>query len=223
MRVPTDDGRTTMRNYSLSDRSGQGHFRISVKREQGTPDGYVSNWLHDHLQEGMQVELAPPCGEFFLDVNLEATRPLVLLAAGVGITPLLGMLETALKTWPTREIVLIQAALSEEVQAFRAHLEALAAGNPNLKLLFRYSQPATSRQARSGRASTGLVDAALIESMVPDHDADYYFCGPQPFMVGLHQQFGRWGVPSSQIHFEFFGPRQALAESEELCPAGSAL
>lgn len=214
LRLQTGDGGTTMRNYSLSDRPGLDHFRISVKREQGTPDGYVSNWLHDHLQEGMEVEIAPPCGEFFLDTNQEASRPLVLLAAGVGITPLLSMLESAIEAWPAREIVLVQAVLNEEVQAFRAHLEALAEAHPNLNLYFRYSQPATSGPARSGRSSTGLVEGAWLKGLLSSCDADYYFCGPQPFMVGLYHQLLRWAVPSTQIHFEFFGPRQAL-ESEE--------
>lgn len=217
LRLPTGDGSTTMRNYSLSDRPGLDHFRISVKREQGTPDGYVSNWLHDHLQVGMEVELAPPCGEFFLDTKQQASRPLVLLAGGVGMTPLLSMLEAAVEAWPAREIVLVQAVLNEEVQAFRAHLEALADVHPNLQVHFRYSQPAAMGLTRSGRSSTGLVEGAWLEKLLSTRDADYYFCGPQPFMVGLYHQLLRWAVPSTQIHFEFFGPRQALAESEEPC------
>jgi nitric oxide dioxygenase len=93
-----------MRNYSLSDKPGQDHFRISVKREippeANTPAGYVSNMLHDKIEVGSTIEIAPPCGEFFLDVSEKHTRPLVLLAAGVGITPINSILLTALDAFP---------------------------------------------------------------------------------------------------------------------------
>lgn len=223
VRVATADGSTTMRNYSLSDRPGLGHFRISVKREEGlaeTPDGYVSNWLHEHLEEAMQLELAPPCGEFFLDESEKLARPLVLLAAGVGITPIFSMLATTVEATPRREIVLVQACLNEEVQAFRSTLEALATQHPNLKVHFRYSQLAGPAVVRSGQASTGMVDPEWLGSLLPARDADYYFCGPQPFMLSIYHQLLGWGVAPAQIHFEFFGPRQALAPLEELCPAG---
>ncbi len=213
VRIASAEGQTTMRNYSLSDQPGRPHFRISVKRESGindTPDGYVSNWLHDRLEVGMQLELAPPCGEFFLDTSEKHARPLVLLAAGVGITPIMSILLSALEATPEREIIVIHGCLNEAVQAFGAELEALSGKHPNLKVHFRYSDKPDSRTERRGNASTGLVDAALIESMLSGRDADYYFCGPQPFMVGIYHQLLRWGLPPAQVHFEFFGPRQAL-------------
>lgn len=144
VRIATPEGQTTMRNYSLSDRPGQPHFRISVKREEGvsTPQGYVSNWLHDNLQVGMQVELAPPCGEFFLDLQARSNKPLLFLAAGIGITPILSMLSAALEGMPEREVLLIHGCLNEEVQAFRASLERLAEKHSNFKVHFRYSDPA---------------------------------------------------------------------------------
>lgn len=213
VRIASAEGQTTMRNYSLSDQPGRPHFRISVKRESGindTPDGYVSNWLHDRLEVGMQLELAPPCGEFFLDTSEKHARPLVLLAAGVGITPIMSILLSALEATPEREIIVIHGCLNEAVQAFGAELEALSGKHPNLKVHFRYSDKPDSRTERRGNASTGLVDAALIESMLSGRDADYYFCGPQPFMVDIYHQLLRWGLPPAQVHFEFFGPRQAL-------------
>jgi nitric oxide dioxygenase len=66
---------------------------------------------------------------------------------------------------------------------------------------------------RSVEDTTGLVDAALIESLVPDRDADYYFCGPKPFMVQIYHQLLNWGIPPAQVHFEFFGPRQELEKT----------
>lgn len=210
VRVPTPDGRTTMRNYSLSDRPGQDWLRISVKREDApdasSPGGYASNLLHSSVKVGDSVEVAPPCGEFFLDVSEKHQRPLMLLAAGVGITPIVSILQAALDATPDREIVFIHGSLNEQVQAFRPLVDGLAAKHPNLKVHHRYSDPGT----RTGTASTGFIDAELIESFLPGRDADYYFCGPQPFMVGIYQQLLVWGLPASQVRFEFFGPRQEL-------------
>lgn len=217
VRVADTSGKTTMRNYSLSDRPGQDWFRISVKREAGetenTPEGFVSNFLHASVAVGDSIELAPPCGEFFLDVHEQHQRPLVLLAAGIGITPILSILLAALDATPNREIIFIHASVNEDMQAFRRTVDALAADHPNVKVHYRYSEPAKTGVVRDGSASTGFVDAELIESMVPECDGDYYFCGPQPFMVGIYQDLLTWGMPPAQVHFEFFGPRQELEKS----------
>ena len=223
VRIATPEGQTTMRNYSLSDLPGQPHFRISVKREEGpsAPQGYVSNWLHDNLQVGMELELAPPCGEFFLDLQAKSSEPLLFLAAGIGITPILSMLSAALEAMPEREVLLIHGCLNEEVQAFRASLERLAEKHSNFNVHFRYSDPARPGVERPGHSSTGLVDAALLESLLPGRNADTYFCGPQPFMVGIYQQLLSWGLPPARLHFEFFGPRQALEDPKELAATGA--
>lgn len=220
VRVATPDGRTTMRNYSLSDRPGQEWLRISVKREDApvttAPAGYVSNLLHSSVQAGDTLEIAPPCGEFFLDVSEKHQRPLVLLAAGIGITPLMSILQTALVTTPDREIVLIHGCLNEDVQAFRTTIDGLERSHPLLRVHHRYSDPLGPGVTRTGTASTGFIDAELVESFVPGRDADYFFCGPQPFMVGIYQELLKWGLPPAQVRFEFFGPRedlQALAVS----------
>lgn len=217
VRMNTPNGQTTMRNYSLSDKPGQDWFRISVKREvapeANTPAGYVSNLLHDSVEVGSEVQVAPPSGEFFLDVTEQHERPLVLLAAGVGITPLMSILLSALEAMPQRKIVFIHGSLNETVQAFKQTLDGLAEKHANLQLHYRYSDPAQAGVARNGRASTGFIDAAFVEAAIPSKDADFYFCGPQPFMVGIYHDLIKWGIPASQVHFEFFGPRQELEKA----------
>lgn len=214
VRVPSPCGHTTMRNYSLSDKPGNDYLRISVKRETGpkadTPKGYVSNLLHDSMEVNSTVELAPPCGEFFLDITEQHERPLVLIAGGIGITPLLSMLKTAVAAMPNRRIIFIHGSLHEGVQPFRNILNDLAAKYKNLETHFRYSEQASQGVARRLEDSTGMIDAHLIEKLVPEKDADYYFCGPKPFMVSIYHQLLEWGIPASQVHFEFFGPRQDL-------------
>jgi nitric oxide dioxygenase len=212
VRAMIPQGLTTMRNYSLSDKPGQEWFRISVKREvppeANTPGGYVSNWLHDKVEVGDTIEIAPPCGEFFLDVTEKHDRPLVLLAAGVGITPIMSILLAALDAMGSRRIIFIHASLNEDVQAFKSTVDGLEVSHPNLRAYHRYSDAGT----RTGNASTGFVTAELIESLVPERNADYYFCGPQAFMVSVYHDLLKWGLPASQVHFEFFGPRQELGK-----------
>lgn len=216
VRIPTPDGSTTMRNYSLSDKPGQDHFRISVKREIGirsnTPKGYVSHKLHDEINVGDVLEIGPPCGEFFLDAENHGEHPLVLLAAGVGITPILSILKTAVETMPKREIVFIYGCLNEKVQAFKSTIDQLAKDHSKLKIHYRYSDPEAEGVKREGNCSTGFVDAELIDSLMPDRYAEYYFCGPEFFMINIYQNLMAWDIPNSLLHFEFFGPRQQLEQ-----------
>ena len=217
LRVPTADGSTTMRNYSLSNQPGRDYFRISVKREvapsAGAPDGYVSNLLHDKMAEGDTLEIGPPCGEFFLNVKDRHERPLVLLAAGIGITPIMSILKATLNAMPDREIILIHGCLNDDVQPFKPFIDRLALDHPNLKAHYRYSDMAEDDVRAEENCSAGMVDAELIESLIPSRHADYYFCGPKPFMVNIYQDLLVWGIPASQVHFEFFGPREALEQA----------
>lgn len=221
LRVPSPCGHTTMRNYSLSDKPGQPWLRISVKQETGDnagkPDGFVSSYLHQQVRVGDRLEVGPPCGEFFLDLEESHERPLVLLSAGVGITPVLSMLLSALERTPGRRIFFLHGCLNSRVHAFRHQVDALAAAHPNLTVRYRYDAPTEMDRLRSegSPVSEGQVDAELIESLVPERDADYYFCGPKPFMVNIYHQLLAWGIPASRAHFEFFGPRQELERPTE--------
>lgn len=221
LRVPSPCGHTTMRNYSLSEKPGQPWFRISVKRETGaaanTPDGFVSNFLHKGVNVGDSLEVGPPCGEFFLDLTENHERPLVLISAGVGITPVMSMLQSALVNMPGREIYFIHAALNSRTRAFKGALRELAAQHKNLKVHTRYSEATEGCRNAGEFDSEGFVDGTLIESVIPSRDADYYFCGPKPFMVNIYHQLLEWGIPATQVHFEFFGPRQGL-EKPATCP-----
>lgn len=206
VRVPDDNTGTTMRNYSLSSAPRPDYFRISVKAE---PNGAVSNRLH-HSDVGSMLEIGPPCGEFFLDPSEHHERPLILLSAGVGITPLLAMLESVMAAQPERKVIFIHGSLQGKTHAFSDHVRNMAAKNPNLTAHVRYSEPSEEDRAAGRFDSSGLIDAELIESLVPSRDCDYYFCGPKPFMVSIYRQLLAWGIPAQQVHFEFFGPREEL-------------
>ncbi len=200
--LATVDGKATRRNYSLSDAAGKPWFRISVKRE---PGGAFSNWLHDQVQVGHELDVMPPCGDLVL---AEGKTPVVLATGGVGITPAMAMVETLAASG--RPITFIHAARNSGVQAFAARLAALAAQHPNLSVHYVYDEPLPADAAHP----KGLLDEALLKRWLPaDRDLDVYLVGPKAFMQSVHAHATALGVSPSRIHYEFFGPKEALSAS----------
>src|SRR5690606_6246390 len=151
---------------SLSDAPGKAYYRISVKRE---PGGVASNYLHENVAVGDQIELLAPCGEFVLQPS---QRPLLLVTGGVGITPAIAMLNTAAASG--RPIEFIHAARNSGAHAFRAHVEAIAAENPNVRLHFVYDAPLPGDAPHA----TGFVTRDVLASRLPaDRDVDLYLLG----------------------------------------------
>jgi nitric oxide dioxygenase len=196
------DGQSVRRNYSLSDRPGQPHYRISVKRE---PGGLVSNHLHDRLQVGDKVKLTPPSGDFVLN---NEKRPLVLLSGGVGITPTISMLKPALESG--REVHFLHGALNSEAHAFREQIEELRREHRNLYVSYCYSNPLPQDQQQP----VGFFDRERLASLLPaNRDVDVYFLGPKPFMRLCYQALNELEIPGERIRYEFFGPLEELQAS----------
>ncbi|EKF73026.1 bifunctional nitric oxide dioxygenase/dihydropteridine reductase 2 [Alcanivorax hongdengensis A-11-3] len=204
-----------MRNYSLSNRPGASRYRISVKREPaleaGAPAGLCSGFLHDQVKEGDVVELAPPCGEFTLGAKPNAEKPLVLIAGGVGITPILSMLYAALEQQSGRQVVFIQCALNGAVRPFADELATLKEDYANLKSHVRLSEPQDADRRKGGYDSEGLLDNALLDQLIGKQQAEFYLCGPTPMLRHVWQLLKARGVDEADIHFEFFGPAGDLA------------
>ena len=210
---------TSPRNYSLSDRPGVGHYRISVKREPsltaGAPAGLISNYLHDDVQVGDTLQIGPPCGEFVLEPQSVGQRPIVLIAGGIGVTPLLSMLKSLAQHRVSAPVYFIHGARNGSHHALADEIRSAAADLPNVQTHFRYDAP-SDEDVREGRCdSAGFIDVKLLRELLPSHDADFYFCGPKAFMSGLYHGLKGWGVDESQIHFEFFGPRQDITAPME--------
>jgi len=205
---------TAPRNYSLSDRPGLPYYRISVKRESSltetAPAGIVSNYLHDHADEGSAIDIGPPCGEFTLDPAQRFDRPIVLVSGGIGMTPLLAMLKSLAHAGAETPIYFVHAARNSRVHALAGEVRRIAADCPNVHTHFRYDAPLPDDVSTGRCDSTGLVGCSLLRSLLPTNDAEFYFCGPKPFMASLFHGLKAWGVEESRIHFEFFGPRQEL-------------
>jgi nitric oxide dioxygenase len=193
------DGEEVRRNYSLSAGPDGREYRISVKRE---PGGRVSNHLHDRVGEGDQLELFIPAGEFTLN---HSSKPLVLISAGVGITPLMTMLEAAVHSG--RPIRFIHCARHAGVQAFAARVDELAAAHPQLQRFYCLEEA----RPHDGADAHGRLTLERLRAWLPaERDVDVYFLGPKPFMAALKRNLRELGVPQEQVRYEFFGPAAAL-------------
>lgn len=197
------------RQYSLSDAAGKGHFRISVKKERqgSSPDGRVSNYLHDSIQVGDSLDLTVPAGHF--NIDLEKRTPVVFLAGGVGITPFMSMVHAVADQTPERDVHFIHAADNGKVQPFRGELTDLAQKLVSYQLSFVYKNPDEQDKQLQNYVKDGYIDKELL-SLHVKHEADYYICGPVPFMKGLITCLKELGVEPENIHYEFFGPAMAL-------------
>jgi nitric oxide dioxygenase len=193
------------RQYSLSNAPNGAFYRISVKKETGAhikPDGMISNRLHGFVQEGDIIEVAPPAGDFVLDID--KTNPVVFISGGVGQTPLISMLESLVNTGRNREIVWIHGSRNKAVHAFHEPVTKLANQNNKLKKHIFYDSHHEPLPVDG--YYTGIVDLNMLQDKAILPDADYYICGPAPFIKKQYHDLAALGVPKEAIHYEEFGP-----------------
>ncbi|WP_338787557.1 NO-inducible flavohemoprotein [Metabacillus sp. FJAT-53654] len=203
------------RQYSLSDAPGKNYLRISVKREGAEPSklGKVSNYLHDHVNEGEEIELTAPAGDFVLDENNNS--PLYLISGGVGITPMMSMLKRVADKQTDRAVTFIHAAKNSEVQAFHQEITETINLLPNARKYNVYENPTASDREKKTFDLEGYVDYQKLQEIVTDKEADFYVCGPVPFMRNVIDGLETLGVKAENIHFEFFGPSINLKEYQQ--------
>ncbi len=201
---PAGKQRALLRNYSLSGPPGAGHYRIAVKRE---PDGAASGYLHTRLRPGAQVDVAAPRGTFILD---RTNAPVLLISAGIGITPVLAMLHALVEQRSDREIWWLCAARNSRNHPFGAEARTLLASLPNAHRFVCYSRPGpTDLQGRDYDKSGRLTPSRLAE-LEPPRAAQAYLCGPTPFMGEISAGLAAMGIDVTHIHTEPFGPAPAL-------------
>ncbi|RDW67267.1 flavohemoprotein [Aspergillus mulundensis] len=201
------------RQYSLSDQPAPTYYRISVRKDPGlnpsdpsapTHPGYVSNILHDTIHVGDTVKLTHPYGDFHLS-DPSASTPLVLISAGVGLTPLTSMVNT-LRTpsSSTRPIHFIHGAHTSSSRAFHAHLASL----PNLRTTHFLTAPSESDKEGETYTQAGRVDLSKIadaDLFLDDKATEYYICGPTAFMLASRSALVARGVDEARVHMELFG------------------
>jgi uncharacterized protein len=193
------------RTYTISAYEA-GRYRLSIKRERlpGQPPGRVSNHVHDHWAAGDRIRAGAPRGHFILDPT--SRRPIVLLAGGIGITPLLAMLRELAVREATREVILIMGMRHHRDHPYRSEVAGLARRMPNLTVHVRYSEQLAHACEGQAPDSFGRIDEALLRDLVPAAEADVYLCGPGPFMNAMDQALAALGVPDERVRFEAFGP-----------------
>ncbi|OZI38256.1 flavohemoprotein [Bordetella genomosp. 10] len=197
------------RQYSLSDAPNGASWRISVKREaagEGTPAGVVSNWLHDNAKVGDVLMVSRPYGDFA--PVLDGKSPIVLLSAGVGITPMISVLNTMARRNPGRPVLFAHAARD---RARLAHLDDVADAGKRMASFnahyFLESLPADSEAPVAGATThAGRMTLPSVLGKQAPADADYYLCGPLPFMQIQRAALLEAGVPAGRVHREVFGP-----------------
>ncbi|RYL92098.1 NO-inducible flavohemoprotein [Sporolactobacillus sp. THM7-4] len=199
---------TQIRQYSLSDAPGGHYFRISVKREEGRgnqPEGLVSNYLHNQLRQGDILEVSAPAGDFSLRPS---QKPVVFISGGIGQTPLIAMVKHLVNHDPHKNITWIHSAKDPGKLAFFDEIkEIIDRAEGRLDAYYALSQ----NVSRNGDIQKrGRIDEDWLKHVIQTTDADYYFCGPLPFMKFIYTVLKSWNVPDSQVHYEFFGPKGAL-------------
>lgn len=210
MEIP-DEANTHIRQYSLSGAPGNQYYRISVKREEavhGRPAGKVSVYLHEHVQEGETLWLSAPAGDFTLQQDRQ--EPVVLISGGVGLTPMISMLNTVLETNPERKVTFIHSAQNGDVHAMRGHVEELARKHPQLSVYWCYTNPTDIDREEKVFHKEGFIDYPWLTTAAGSKQSDFYFCGPIPFMKTVKDILVEWGVDGANIHYEFFGPSASL-------------
>jgi nitric oxide dioxygenase len=201
--VTFDDGATQLRQYSLSDAPNGQSLRISVKRERegdATPAGRVSNWLHQHVVKGSILKVTHPFGDFTADT--EGAAPIVLMSAGVGITPMISVLNRIARANPQRHVTFVHAARAGRHHAHRADVAVAKQAMPNLAVATFYE---TCLPEDDASICAGMMDVSQVPAWAY-HDADVYLCGPVAFMQAQWRSLIEAGVPASRLHREVFGP-----------------
>jgi ferredoxin-NADP reductase/predicted pyridoxine 5'-phosphate oxidase superfamily flavin-nucleotide-binding protein len=200
--IPGAD-KPVIRTYTLSAAPSDGIYRISVKRE-----GLVSKYLHDAIRVGDTIEARAPAGDFTIDAR--ATRPAVLLAGGVGITPMLAMLRhvvyEGLRKQRIRPVILFHAARSRRERPFDRELAELVNAAQGAVKLIRVLSDANGAEEFADYDAIGHIDMVLLSRHLPFNDYDFYVCGPPQFTQALYDGLRGYNIADGRIHAEAFGP-----------------
>jgi ferredoxin-NADP reductase len=192
-----------MRTYSLSGPQDGHDYRISVKRE---PYGAASRYLHTRVHPGDVLQAGAPRGAFVLQGG---SRPVVLISAGVGATPVLAMLHALVAERSERPVWWLHSARNGAQHPFRAEVADLLASLPGAHRLVCYSRPGPEDRPGSDFDVAGRLGGAVLDAHQVPVDADFYICGPGRFMHDLAAALAARGTVATRVRSENFGPSEA--------------
>lgn len=218
LRIPGQPRQVT-RCYSLSDVPGRNHYRVTVKKlerssEAGTGSpGLVSGYFHDVVSEGDILDVLAPSGHFHLES--ESERAVVLIGAGVGITPLASIAGTICSKSTHRPVWLFYGVRNRTQHILKDELEELTKVHDSFRIVTVYSAPEDELALGTDFDETGHVTIDLVRRHLPSNNFEFYVCGPAEMMRSIVSGLEEWGIPKSDIHFEAFGPASVERRSEE--------
>ena len=199
-------GSQMKRNYSVSSGPSQEFYRISVKREERGSG--ASRYLHDNVNVGSVLRVTPPAGDFYLPQ--EPVGEVVLLSGGVGLTPMVSMLEEIVSNYPDLTAHFVHGALNSSAQAMDKHVRSLASKHDGISVTTFYSEPQPADALGLTHDEEGYITPSWLGANTPVTTANYYICGPRPFLRATVRGLLDQGVTKDRIHYEFFGPANEL-------------
>jgi ferredoxin-NADP reductase/MOSC domain-containing protein YiiM len=197
---PNPEAPSLLRSYSLSDTPSADHYRVSVKQE---PEGAASTYLHNQVRPGDLLEVSAPRGSFTLRPG---DGPVVLLSAGVGVTPVLAMLHALAEQASTRQVWWLYGARSRGEHPFAQEARGLLRALPQSRGFIHYSRPGPADRVGVDFDAPGHLGVAVMDKLGVPRDADFYLCGPAGFLRDLSAGLAAWGVAADRMHTEIFGP-----------------
>jgi ferredoxin-NADP reductase/MOSC domain-containing protein YiiM/ferredoxin len=204
LRLPRGDGAAPLfRSYSLSGAVSTERYRISVKLE---PNGAAGTFLHQHVRTGDVLDVSAPRGNFLLQ---EGERPVVLLSAGIGATPVLAMLHALAAARSSREVLWLHAARDGQHHPFASEVRGLMPALANGRAYVCYSKPDTQDRPVEDFDATGHLSPSVFKEIGLSREADVYLCGPARFMDDMKTALTDIGVAPKQIHLELFNGSEA--------------
>jgi len=197
-------GPAIFRCYSLSGAPSAELYRISVKIE---PNGAAGTYLQNHVHVGDCLDVGSPRGSFILQ---SGERPIVLLSAGIGATPVLAMLHVLASTQSTRQVLWLHAARDGQHHPFAAEVRRLTSKLPNGRSFVCYSRPGSRDKAGEDFNATGHLSRSVFDEVGFSLEADVYLCGPTRFMSDMKGVLAKLGVPPQRIHVEIFNGSESI-------------
>ena len=210
LKIPAQP-KPVVRCYSLSDSPTERDFyRVTIKRagpppkKPDAPPGLSSSFFHGQLDEGDILDVKAPSGQFHLDQTSE--RPVVLVGGGVGLTPVLSMLNTLVRGGSKRETWFFYGVTNRSDHAMYDHLADVRKHHENVHMVVCYSRPGDDCVEGRDYDRKGYVGVDLFKELLPSNNYEFYICGPPPMMGAITDGLREWGVPKERVHFEAFGP-----------------
>ncbi len=201
---PTPGGPPLFRSYSLSGPPSTHRYRISVKLE---PQGAAGTYFRTHLQVGDTLDISAPRGAFVLS---SGQRPVVLLSAGIGATPVLSMLHALAAAGSTREVFWLHGARDREHHAFAGEVRRLMLALPHGRSYVCYSRPGSHDKVTEDFDAAGHLSRSVLDQVGVPPEADVYVCGPTRFMAEMREALAAVGVALDRIHVELFNGSESL-------------